>query len=109
MTFEQRIFLVVDNSPNDLVLIESALLRAGLTNPIVCKLSVEEACKYLNGGAINPAQRPSVLMTDLKMPGMDGIDLVRWVKNQRGLEDMLVVMLSGSTLDGDATRSYEVG
>jgi len=48
-------------------------------------------------------------MTDLKMPGMDGIDLIRWVKNQSGLRDILVVALSGSTLDDDMARAYEAG
>jgi CheY-like chemotaxis protein len=105
----QQPILVVDDSMNDLLLIESALLSAGVTNPIVCKLSVTEASKYLNGSAINPGQRPAVLMTDLKMPGMDGIDLVRWAKNQWGLEDILAVVLSGSELGDDVARAYDAG
>ena len=108
MRFEQRTFLVVDDSAEDLGLIEGALVRAGVTNPILTKRSGEAACEHLN--AVNSAdQRPGVLMTDLKMPGMDGIDLIRWVKQQSGLEDMLVVALSGSTMDDDMARAYEAG
>ena len=109
MCIEQQPILVVDDSRVDLVLIESALLSAGVTNPIVCKLSVEEACEYLNGSAINTDQRPAVLLTDLKMPRINGIDLVRWAKNQWGLEGILAVVVSGSDLNDDAVRAYDAG
>jgi CheY-like chemotaxis protein len=107
--FEQRNFLLVDDSSDDLRLIEGALLKAGVTNPIITKGSGDQACEHLMRTANNSEQRPGVLMTDLKMPGMDGIDLIRWVKNQSGLEDMLVVALSGSVLDDDMARAYEAG
>lgn len=84
-------------------------MKAGVVNPILTKRSGVEACEHLTGTANNADQRPGVLMTDLKMPGMDGIDLIRWVKNQTGMEDILVVALSGSTMDEDMARAYEAG
>ena len=109
MRFEQLTFLVVDDSADDLRLIEAAFVKVGVTNPIVCKINAEDACAFLNGAGADGEQRPVVLMTDLKMPGMDGVELVRWVRTQPGWKGMPVVMLSGSILDTDAIRAYEAG
>ena len=43
------------------------------------------------------------------MPRINGIDLVRWAKNQWGLEDILAVVVSGSDLNDDAVRAYDAG
>lgn len=109
MHFEQRTILVVDDLVGDLALIDSAFAKAGVKNPVVQKLSGEDACTYLDGAAANAERRPVVLITDLKMPWMDGVELVRWVRNRPVWEGMPVVMLSSSQLDDDIKRAYEVG
>ena len=108
MTVEQPSFLLVDDSPVDLGLIESALRKVGVTRSIVSKPSGEDARNYLVEAA-KANRRPGVLITDLKMFGMDGIELIRWVRSQPSLDGLLVVMLSGSVLDDDMTRAYEAG
>ena len=108
MRIERPAFLLVDDSPDDLGLIESALKKVGVTRPIVSKISGEDARDYLIE-AVDANSRPGVLITDLKMVGMDGIELIQWVRSQPGLDGLLVVMLSGSVLDDDVTRAYDAG
>src|SRR3989442_937616 len=52
---------------------------------------------------------PCVVLTDLKMPGMDGIQFVKWIREQKRLAALTVIMLSNSALDADRKRAKAAG
>jgi len=52
---------------------------------------------------------PTLLLLDLKMPRMDGFDVLEWVRSQKSLRRLLVVVFSSSEEIGDINRAYDLG
>ena len=107
------VIMVVDDRDDDLVLIRKAFLRARVLNPIVSINSGDEAILYLKGEG-KYANRdeyplPDLLLLDLKMPKTDGFDVLQWVRTQRGLSSLRVVVLTSSDQIKDVNRAYELG
>jgi len=105
--------LLIDDSENDTVLIRRALHDAGVLNPLRTVCDGEEAIAYLQGtGAYSDRQRfplPDLILLDLKMPKIDGFDVLQWIRQQPALKGLPVIALSGSENTLDVNRSYELG
>jgi CheY-like chemotaxis protein len=101
------IFLIEDH-PNDIELTLAALHRCSVANPIVVARDGHEALERLL-----PAppldEMPAVLLLDLKMPRVDGFEVLRRVKSDPQLCVIPVVVLSASNQEEDVRRSYESG
>jgi CheY-like chemotaxis protein len=73
----------------------------------------EQAIDYLSGkGSYSQRDRyrlPFLLLLDLKMPGMDGFEVLQWVRSEPNLKRLLVVVLTSSNLQADVDRAYESG
>jgi CheY-like chemotaxis protein len=73
----------------------------------------EQAIDYLSGkGSYSQRDRyrlPFLLLLDLKMPGMDGFEVLQWVRSEPNLKRLLVVVLTSSNLQADVDRAYEPG
>lgn len=87
--------------------------RVGVLNPIRILGSGEEAMRYLEGRAPYADRQewplPSVIILDLKMPGIDGFQFLEWCKAHEHCRETMLVILSGH---GDTTtirRGYELG
>jgi CheY-like chemotaxis protein len=52
---------------------------------------------------------PTLVLLDLKMPGVDGFDVLKWLRLQPGLRRLLVVVFTSSDYPGDVNRAYELG
>jgi len=105
--------LLVEDDPNDVLLIQRAFQKAGLGNVLKVVRDGEQAIDYLGGRGIY-AQRekfplPFLLLLDLKMPGTDGFEVLRWVRNERNMKRLLIVVLTSSNLQADVDRAYELG
>ena len=76
-------------------------------------LPVEEAVDYLSGLGkySNRAEYPlpSLILLDIKMPGLDGLEVLRWVRSQPGLKTIRVVMLTTSSDIRDVNTAYQLG
>jgi CheY-like chemotaxis protein len=112
MLTDQYILLVEDD-PNDTLLIRRAFVKANLGGQLKSVASGDEAIKYLKG-AEDYADRgrfplPFLLLLDLKMPGRDGFEVLRWVRTQTEFRRLLVVVLTSSNLQADVDRAYELG
>jgi CheY-like chemotaxis protein len=109
----QSVILLVDDSNDDIVLMRRAFSKAKLLNPLVSVTSGEEAIDYLSGVGkyANRAEYPlpGLILLDIKMKGLDGFDLLRWVRGQPGLKTLRVVMLTSSSEMRDVNLAYQLG
>jgi CheY-like chemotaxis protein len=105
--------LLVDDSENDARLLAAAFNRLGLTNPIIWLSRGEQAIAYLAGeGEYADRDRspfPSVLILDLRMPGMDGFAVLEWIREHPELRRLFVVALSALDDTKSMNRAYELG
>ena len=104
--------LLVDAITDDVELIQIALLRAGVTNPIDIVRSGEEAFDYLykrGKYADRAGLYPLVILLDLKLPGVDGKEVLKQLKSTPLLNCIPVVVLTGSLAERDLIASYAYG
>ena len=112
-TRRKRRILLVDDNGNDMAIALRGLRRAGVESEIAVARDGEEALMRLglNGSPSPPsaAELPDVIFLDLKMPGIDGWDVLRLVREDERTRDIPVVIVSASNLSDDVNQSYELG
>ncbi len=104
--------LLVEDDARDLELTLVALERSELANEVVVVRDGAQALDYLRREgefANRPAGNPAVVMLDLKLPKVDGLEVLRAVRQTIELRSLPVVMLTSSHEEGDVVRSYELG
>ncbi|MBN1531310.1 MAG: response regulator [Spirochaetes bacterium] len=111
MTVARRILLVEDND-HDAELISMALVNGaeGITVDRVC--DGVEALEYLHeksGAGAEARGLPSLVLLDIKMPRMNGIELLKWIKGDPVLKVLPVVMLTSSREERDIQECYDFG
>ena len=108
-----RVILLVDDDPNDIFLMRRLLTKAGVKNPVVSFGDGEELLGFLRPatqeGAGTPGLRTAIVFLDLKMPKLDGFEALRWIRMQKVLKDLPVVILSGSEEPRDIKKAKELG
>jgi len=107
-----RPVLVVEDNANDLELMLEALQEHHLANRVDVARDGEEALEYLRRAgryAARPPGDPVVVLLDLKMPRVDGIEVLRAVKGDEALRSIPVVMVTSSREEQDLVRSYQLG
>lgn len=107
----KRILLAEDND-HDVELTLAALDEYNLANEVVLARDGVEALDYLYGRgkfAGHANGLPVVVMLDLKMPKMDGLEVLRQMRNDPALKSVPVVMITSSREEQDLIRSYELG
>ena len=106
-----KILLVEDNL-NDIELTIAALKQNNLVNEIVVARHGGEALDHLyrrGGFADRPVGHPIVVLLDLKMPKVDGLEVLRQMKSDPALKLIPVVMLTSSREETDLVKSYQLG
>lgn len=106
-----RILLVEDN-PNDAELTLEALGQHNLTNEVEWVKDGQQALDYLNqqGDYANrTGGNPGLIMLDLKLPKIDGLEVLRVIKTTDSLKIIPVVVLTSSREERDLTESYNLG
>ena len=109
---ELKRILLAEDSANDVELTLAALEQHNLANEIVVVRDGAEALDYLYArGAYTGRQsgNPALLVLDLKMPRVDGLDVLRTIKADAALRTIPVVMLTSSREEQDVVASYELG
>ncbi len=110
-TVGKRILLVEDNE-NDLELTMMALESSRLAHDVQIARDGEQALEYLErrGAYIDrPDLDPAVVLLDLKLPKIDGLEVLERMRVHPKLKTVPVVMLSSSCEERDIARSYELG
>jgi len=104
--------LMVEDDPKDVELSLTALEDYNLANEVVVVRDGEEALDYLNyrnGFADRPGGNPAVMLLDLKLPKVDGLEVLRQVKADDQLKLIPVVVLTSSHEEKDLVTSYRLG
>lgn len=104
--------LLVEDNPRDLELTLVALERTQLANEVNTVRDGAEALDYLYcRGAFSKRQcgNPAVVLLDLKLPKVDGIQVLRTIREDASLKSIPVVMLTSSREEQDVLRSYSLG
>jgi len=105
--------LVAEDNSDDACLLEQAFLKAGLTAPLRFVCDGQEAIEYLedrppfNDRVTYPL--PNLILVDLKMPRLNGYDLLEWIRYQPSSSRMVVGVLSGISDPAAVERSYRSG
>lgn len=112
MSVPATILLAEDND-NDAFLMKHAFRRAGVSNPVLRVCDGEEAVDYLAGnGAFADRQKyplPVLVLLDLKMPRLNGFEVLRWIRAQEQFQSLAVTILTSSDQRDDVERAHELG
>jgi DNA-binding response OmpR family regulator len=110
---EHVVILLVDDSENDIEIIRRAVERAGLQNRIVAINDSEEVMAYFEGRGRyedrDKYPKAHLVLLDLKMPKVDGFEVLAWIRHRSELKMMPVIVLTSSDLLFDVTKAYELG
>jgi CheY-like chemotaxis protein len=110
---DTEIILLVEDDANDILLIQRAFQKAGLRNNLKIVRDGEQAIHYLSGqGAYGDRDKypmPFLVLLDLKMPRVNGFDVLEWIRREPSLKRLLKVVLTSSNVQADVDRAYELG
>jgi len=104
--------LLVEDNPHDLELTLIALSKSQLANEVVVVRDGAEALDYLHRRGEFAARQlgsPAVILLDLKLPKVDGLEVLKEIRHTDGLRSVPVVMLTSSKEEQDVVRSYQLG
>jgi CheY-like chemotaxis protein len=107
------VVLLVEDDADDALLAQIAFKQAGVSHRIIRVHDGEEALKYLSGQPpftdrnINPL--PALVLLDLKMPKINGLEVLHWMQTRPDLASLPVIVLTGSGLPSDRTTAKKLG
>lgn len=107
--FEHIDIVMVEDTATDAEMTIRALRKRGLANQLIWLKDGSEALDYLFGADAAHNTRPKVILLDVKMPKVDGIEVLRRIRQDDNLKLTPVVMLTSSAEERDIVESYRLG
>jgi two-component system response regulator len=108
-----KTILLVDDSPDDVELTIRAFQRNGIANEVIVASDGEEALDYLFATGKfkgrQPADNPTLVLLDLKLPKLMGLDVLKQIRADGRTRRLPVVILTSSNEDADIIQSYDLG
>ena len=108
-----RMILLVEDNADDVELTLRAFEKSNIANEIVVARDGQEALDYLFAmgafAARDPHVAPEVVLLDLKLPKLDGLDVLRRMRADERTRRLPVVILTSSNEESDVVRSYDLG
>jgi two-component system, response regulator len=105
--------LLVEDDPNDMEMITRALKKNNLANRLLTIDNGADALDFLFGrgtfGGHNQGNRPKVILLDIKLPKVDGLEVLRQIKLDERTKTLPVVMVTSSREDSDLQKAYAYG
>lgn len=112
MSSQDTILLIEDN-PKDVLLMQRAVRKAGIVNPLQVVSDGDAAVLYLSGQAPyndrNSYPLPVLILLDLKLPRRSGAEVLMWLRQQPGIKRLPVVVLTASQEYIDINNVYDLG
>ncbi len=113
MNAADKTILLVEDNPDDEALTLRAFRKNNILNPVVVARDGEEALDYLFGtgrhAGRDTAEQPQVVLLDLKLPKLDGLEVLRRLRADPRTRLLPVVILTTSGEDRDILASYQLG
>lgn len=105
--------LLVEDNPDDVELTIRALQKNRLDNELVVCLDGEDALAFLfcegRHAQRDPTELPEIVLLDLKLPGLTGLEVLRRIRSDHRTRSLPVVILTSSSQDRDMVESYALG
>ena len=108
-----RNVLLVEDDENDVFFFKRAMKLAGWTDPVQVVQDGQQAIEYLKGTG-NFASReefpiPALVLLDLKMPFLSGLEVLKWIRTESDFKQLPVVMFTSSKEEIDLEQAYQLG
>ena len=106
-----KVILLVEDNPSDIDLTKRALERSRVANVLVVARDGQEALEYLFGTSptTGPGRLPELVLLDLKLPKVDGHEVLRRIRADPPTRRVPVVIMTTSKEDQDVAQSYDLG
>jgi two-component system response regulator len=108
-----KTILLVEDNPSDIDLTKRALSKGHILNELVVAEDGQEALDYLFGSGMyadrDSARAPTLILLDLKLPKVDGLEVLRRIRGDSRTKRLPVVILTSSKEDQDIAASYDLG
>lgn len=104
--------LLVDDSEDDVLMAQKVFAKLNLPHKLAIAMNAAQALEYLNCSGKYSARKPvapDLLLLDINMPGMDGLQLLKTIKADKKLRSIPVIMLTTSASREDIRKSFESG
>jgi two-component system, response regulator len=113
MTADPKVILLVEDDPDDVELTLRVLRKSLLGNPVVVARDGASALEYLLGtgshAGRDPRDLPQVVLLDLNLPTIDGLEVLRRIRADERIRRVPVVILTSSSEDSDRLAGYDLG
>jgi CheY-like chemotaxis protein len=110
MTTSEKLILLVEDDPDHEALAVRALKKSNVVNQIQIAHDGEEALEMLHGsGPKALPELPQVVLLDLKLPKIDGLEVLQRIRENERTRRLPVVVLTSSDEERDLARSYQLG
>jgi len=101
--------LLVEDDDGDFKMVQRAFRKAKIANPLIRAIDGIEALEILRGESNEEAlRRPFLILADINMPRMDGLTLLREIRDDAALKNCIVFMLTTSKHDEDKHTAYDL-
>jgi CheY-like chemotaxis protein len=105
--------LQIEDNENDILFLRRAFQKAQVPNPLYSVRSGRQAVEYLSGiGDYADREKypmPCLVLLDLKMPGMFGLEVLKWIREQPEFKMLIVLILTSSAEPVDVEQAYRLG
>ena len=109
----EKIILLVEDNPDDVLLTQRALKKSRIANKMVVANDGVEALDFLfcRGLYANrqPCENPEIVLLDLKLPKVDGLEVLKQIRSNECTRMLPVIILSSSLEEKDLIASYKLG
>ncbi len=108
-----KIILLVEDNPSDIGLTQRALAKSHIANQMIVAEDGQEALDYLFGTGEyadrDVSELPALILLDLKLPRVDGLEVLRQIRANKHTSRLAVVVLTTSKEEQDVAQSYDLG
>lgn len=110
---KEKFILLVEDNPDDVILVRRSLQKFNVKNEVVLARDGVEALDFLwcqgSHAGRDPTEQPQVVLLDLKLPRMDGLEVLRRIRGDARTRLLPVVILTSSTEESDLVSGYSNG
>jgi CheY-like chemotaxis protein len=101
--------LLVEDNPDDVLITQRALAKSRVANELHVVRDGQEALEFLFGAGGDAVSRPDLILLDLNLPRVNGIEVLEQIRQSEDLAVIPVIMLTASDREEDIVRSYRLG